>query len=142
MESPHNVKTCTRCGKSKPPSEYGAEPRWGDGLQSRCRDCQREVVAERRARLGNDAVNAYQRSYYARNKTRMSHLYEYGPARKAQTAVNNALAQGKLTRPDRCELCKEECSPQAHHNDYDKPLEIQWLCTDCHWELTYLVRRL
>jgi ribosomal protein S27AE len=36
---------------------------------------------------------------------------------------------------------KEPCSNcgnpevQAHHEDYDKPLEVVWLCKDCHVEL-------
>jgi ribosomal protein S27AE len=51
--------------------------------------------------------------------------------RMAQNAVNNALRDGRLTKPMFCEQCS--ASPvQAHHDNYSKPLEVRWLCVDCH----------
>lgn len=47
----------------------------------------------------------------------------------ARNAVYRALKDGKIYRqPCRCGADKV----QAHHADYDKPLEVTWLCAWCH----------
>ena len=51
---------------------------------------------------------------------------------RAHWIVSNAIRYGKLTRKS-CEICGNEKS-HAHHNDYSKPLEIEWLCHKCHWQ--------
>src|SRR5687768_11159198 len=35
--------------------------------------------------------------------------------RRARTAVNNAIRDGKLVAPDRCDLCQEVDKLDAHH---------------------------
>jgi ribosomal protein S27AE len=51
----------------------------------------------------------------------------------AQRKVANAVRDGKLNRPDKCQKCGSKKSKiQAHHPDYTKPLEVEWLCTKCH----------
>ena len=37
-----------------------------------------------------------------------------------------------------CRVC-ENPKTEAHHDDYNKPLEIRWLCFDCHrkWHKTH-----
>ncbi len=64
----------------------------------------------------------------ADRKYRLSHPEK----RKAHSIVSHAVITGKLTRPDNCESCFKECKPEAHHEDYSKPLEVDWLCTECH----------
>lgn len=68
---------------------------------------------------------------------RKAKLIEYQRARrardplkyKARTAVSNALRDGRLRRsPCRCGARRV----QAHHADYSKPLEVEWLCFRCH----------
>lgn len=51
--------------------------------------------------------------------------------RAAHNIVNNAIRDGKLI-PVPCELCLSEDGVQAHHEDYDKPLDVMWLCQRCH----------
>jgi predicted DNA-binding protein YlxM (UPF0122 family) len=59
----------------------------------------------------------------------------------AQNKVEKALKRGDLLRPALCEKCGS--SPifkdgrtgiHAHHPDYNKPLEVVWLCQRCHHE--------
>jgi hypothetical protein len=50
----------------------------------------------------------------------------------ARSLVAKAIRRGKIMRPNRCEKCKKECTPDGHHLDYSKPLEVQWLCKICH----------
>lgn len=49
---------------------------------------------------------------------------------KAKSMVNHAIRDGKLKR-EPCEVCGKEPA-QAHHDDYNYPLKVRWLCQDCH----------
>ena len=50
---------------------------------------------------------------------------------RAHNAVARALRKGTLVRqPCRCGNPRSE----AHHPDYSKPLEVEWLCRRCHAE--------
>lgn len=35
-------------------------------------------------------------------------------------------------KPDLCEGCNKEKKLTGHHKDYSKPLEVEWLCYECH----------
>lgn len=59
------------------------------------------------------------------NKTPISKL--------AQVKVKAAVDSGKLIKPDRCQKCgKSPKHLHAHHENYEKPLEVIWLCPLCH----------
>ena len=58
---------------------------------------------------------------------------------KARELVADAIRRGEL-HPEPCESCGIEDKRtydgrrliHAHHDDYSKPLEVRWLCVDCH----------
>ena len=52
---------------------------------------------------------------------------------RAHGAVRRAVRRGDLERPDTCEQCSgNEHRIEASHDDYDRPLEVEWLCAPCH----------
>jgi hypothetical protein len=59
---------------------------------------------------------------------------------KAYGAVRRAIAQGKLVRPPNCSKCGSvdikgsdgRSTIHAHHHDYTKPLDVEWICVKCH----------
>ena len=55
---------------------------------------------------------------------------EYRKKKNARSAVSRRVRSGKLTRQP-CEVCGMP-NAEAHHEDYDKPLEVRWLCTSHH----------
>lgn len=59
---------------------------------------------------------------------------------KATALVNNAIAKGVII-PEPCQICgifgKAENGRRlvdAHHDDYNKPLDVRWLCKAHHVE--------
>lgn len=50
----------------------------------------------------------------------------------ARCAVKDARRAGKLIKPRTCSSCGCLGNIQAHHDDYDKPLDVRWLCCGCH----------
>jgi hypothetical protein len=50
----------------------------------------------------------------------------------AHRRVNRAVLEGLLLRPRHCSKCGAEAKPDAHHENYDEPLAVQWLCRSCH----------
>lgn len=58
----------------------------------------------------------------------------------ARVAVRRALEAGQISRAEECERCGEPnraCSDgrsylHAHHHDYARPLDVEWICALCH----------
>ena len=76
------------------------------------------------------------KTWTANNRERARHTsqaaYYNNPERnKAHGVVNSAIRKGKLKR-GKCHCGKVA---EAHHEDYSKPLEIEWLCTEHHNEM-------
>ena len=52
--------------------------------------------------------------------------------RIAHWKLRQAVRSGKILRPTKCSKCGKRCRPHGHHPNYDKPLEVKWLCVGCH----------
>ena len=61
--------------------------------------------------------------------------------RDAWVAVSNAVANGYLVRPSACSICGCPCTPDAHHEDYSKPLDVVWMCHQCHVDYHMSVKK-
>ena len=54
--------------------------------------------------------------------------------------VKRAIERGDLIRPTLCHKCGDNAGVasdgrskiHAHHHDYSKPLDVEWLCAKCH----------
>ena len=53
--------------------------------------------------------------------------------RAAHRAVTRAIKNGTLV-PEPCKICGKSQRVEAHHPDYDKPLQVDWLCSAHHRE--------
>jgi hypothetical protein len=49
-----------------------------------------------------------------------------------QRTVAKAIREGAMTRPLNCSECGVAGRIEAHHDDYDQPMAIRWLCRPCH----------
>ncbi len=48
---------------------------------------------------------------------------------------------GWLKRPKKCQGCGDQVKLDRHHERYDEPLEVTWLCTRCHSRIEGAKRR-
>jgi hypothetical protein len=63
-------------------------------------------------------------------------LDPHRPRRIRTRAARYAAALGErlglIERPSRCVWCRRRGRLQRHHWDYDEPLNVTFLCGDCH----------
>lgn len=130
------LKECFKCKSVKPLDEFYKHSKMADGHLNKCKDCTKNDVSKHRSE-NLEKIRAYDRE---RGKTpkRINLSAEVTKAwRKEDTrrvrahnAVARAIRKGSLIRCS-CERCGNEKSV-AHHEDYDKPLDVMWLCEPCH----------
>lgn len=102
------LRTCTVCHVDKPEDDY-YKIAGRNKRRSRCKICENK----------------------ARDLRRKDNLQ----ADLAKTLANRAVRAGVLVNPMWCESCDEYGLLQKHHEDYNKPYEVQWLCQRCHSRL-------
>ena len=79
-------------------------------------------------------------TYRARRRRQEKSYRQLGNSRyQAYWILRNALLNGQI-RKDPCCQCGER-KTQAHHPDYNKPLEVIWLCGMHHRELHSNLRK-
>lgn len=51
----------------------------------------------------------------------------------ARQLLIHAVKSGKVIKPSECSSCGTSGRIEGHHHEgYDKPLSVQWLCVKCH----------
>lgn len=131
------MKECFKCGAEKPLTDFYKHSRMKDGHLNKCKECTKRDVRDRRFDPEKrEAVLEYDRSRGSRQNPERNKEYRkrWPEKRKAQNAVNNAVRDGRLHKPDHCETCGTSDFRQleGHHDDYSKPLDVRWLCSACH----------
>lgn len=131
---------CPTCGHWKPSRDYYARSKSWNGIGVQCRKCHIEGNVRTRdkglsrdstrksmarMRLLNPEKQRKRERIAARNR-KWSHKSE------ARYQLNLAVRRGDVVKPDGCIRCGQINKLHAHHSDYSKPLEVEWLCTLCH----------
>ena len=130
------MKECFKCKTVKPLGEFYKHSQMADGHVNKCKECNKhDVLSHRNKNL--EAIRAYDR---ARSKeperikaqVDITRVWRAEDARRsvAHSSVARAIRSGALVRLPCCRC--GEAKSIAHHEDYDKPLEVVWLCQPCH----------
>jgi hypothetical protein len=139
------MKTCFKCNVAQPVSEFYKHAAMTDGVLGKCKTCTKIDATEAR----NKRIDHYRE--YDRLRASMPHRKELGvrvqaewkaeyPERRhAQVALGNAVRSGKIS-PLPCLVCGRKA--EAHHPDYDAPLDVVWLCPPHHKQAHALGRRI
>lgn len=130
------MKRCYRCKEVKPPTKFYKDKTGTNGLSDKCKNCAAIYYREKRKRH-RESYKEKDRRYYQRHKKeillkRQEWYRKNKHKRNAHEAVQKALYEGTIKRIDICEGCMSEPSVHAHHEDYNEPLKVIWLCRSCH----------
>ena len=136
-------KLCKTCLKTLPLDLFMKSKRCVGGHTHQCKSCQKLAMkqyrVEHRLELREyDRIRDKQphRAAHARQATK-SWEVKYPERYKAHQVVAKAIISGKLKRLP-CFVCGEKA--EAHHPDYDRPLDVVWLCRPHHKETHDLIK--
>ncbi len=151
------MKVCRGCKTEMPIDQYYKTKNGKNGIDSRCKPCRieegkawyRENVARAKAnstrwhRENRDRARELKRIWKAKNprtKDEMNRLQRNwrkdNPGRaRANQVLQKAVVLKKIEKPNKCEDCNKDVSQNilhGHHENYSRPLEVNWLCPPCH----------
>lgn len=121
-----SLKICSKCYEKKPTTEFHRSAINKDGLIGYCKICHNKQTSKSKK---NKKLLSYKQ--IAPNKKFW--LQENKLKKKAHGDVAYAILTGKLVRQP-CERCGTTQNVVAHHEDYNKPLDVLWLCKYHHKE--------
>lgn len=128
------MKKCFKCKVSKELNEFYVHKQMKDGHLNKCKLCARNDSRKHRS-LNIEKIRNYDRSRGNRQSIEYIKNYKerYPKKYKAKIITNNAVRDGKITKLYYCTECRVENKRiYGHHDDYNKPLEVRWLCQACH----------
>lgn len=137
-EKIEECRTCSKCGVEKRIEAFS--PIWdrpGNLRRRVCRQCvafarlkHYDPVKTKEKRLRRLESPEVRDAENSRCKARQQAHREQT---RAKSMLHRKLKQGSIVKPSSCQDCFDSESPiEAHHPDYSKPLEVEWLCISCH----------
>lgn len=139
------TRTCRACGEGKSLDHFYASD------ERTCKNCVKARVRANRLRNA-EYYRAYDRKRYRDDPARQENAKKCGNSEagkrsraasiarqraedpkkiKARAKIQRALRKGEIERSP-CFFCGTQENLQAHHEDYDLPLDVVWLCAACH----------
>ena len=150
-------KLCKYCCKRKALTSFYEHKKTRDGRMSKCKECHKAYQNARREdpefREKDNARRT--RHYYENRQKHLETCKTYVETNKGSAASRRAkkrresknghkkkvagllcaaVKSGKILRPKRCSRCGARAKVHGHHEDYSKPLAVEWLCSPCHRE--------
>jgi len=129
---------CGVCNKFKEYDDFPKDKRTLLGITYDCKKCR---VIFSLANRDKDKARDYNRINACKLRSENPEKYRERERKRvrvkddkyhARMLLNRAIKSGKITRPSKCSECDSIGRITAHHDDYSKPLEVVWLCYECH----------
>jgi hypothetical protein len=120
------MKPCSRCGVTKPLTEFQVRRASRDGLTASCKLCLRAYDSSR--------------GFHGRREYASEYRAVYPQRRAAQVKLNNAVRDGRIEPWPVCAMPDCDCKPEAHHTHYDAALDVVWLCSPHHKQAHAMAR--
>lgn len=134
LEAPKQEKRCSRCGEIKPLTEFPLAKKHKDGREYSCKSCTKpERALQARKRY-------WSRPEYERKRRSNFRMIHREPSEQdrnprkaaARKILRDEVRLGRISKPDNCQECGAGGIIHGHHEDYDAPLSVDWLCPKCH----------
>jgi hypothetical protein len=127
LEGIMEKKICIKCKKLQPLTEFNRRNSYNNKqyYQALCYECSKPLQALKWKRYKNryrNRISRYYKKYYESNKNKQT----------AKSKARWAIKIGKL-KPQLCEICKQKA--EMHHDNYNQPLRVLWLCRKHHIRL-------
>ncbi len=74
------------------------------------------------AKKNREKLCLYQRRWYQNNKEK----------RRAHVILSRAIKKKIIMRSDTCQECNKIAKTEGHHENYNEPLNVVWVCKKCH----------
>lgn len=139
VKSQDSRKRCNKCRDVKPIGDFHVNRRNKDLRSNTCKECAKERSRAWRSK-NPGRQNELKRRWASRHRAdialrnassqyadKRSQYNKLNPEKRAaHFAVRNAVLRGEIKQAP-CMVCGDVRS-EAHHEDYTKPLDVQWLC--------------
>lgn len=112
---------CSRCGDWLPRERFSKNKARSNGISQYCKKCRRK----------QDMARYWADPELSRAKER-ARIGARTAKITARASLVAAVKRGELERPETCSKCGEPGRIEGHHDRYDKPLDVIWLCSRCH----------
>lgn len=113
--------------------------RWREDNPEKYRESLRKYQLDNHDQLSRKAKERNQKTHVRERNNARFRSYRSDPdflkKEKARGMINKRILSGKIDKPDTCESCGSNGYVEGHHEDYDKPLEVIWLCKQCHEDI-------
>jgi len=129
-------KKCTICHIEKEENEdnFYKKDRNKSGFDNRCKECFLILARYHNAKNYNKKIwrkKAEKRKKEGKQKKNSKEMMNKYPLKyKARYKLRNKVYSGKIKK-EACEVCGNK-KVQAHHEDYNKPFDVNWLCIEHH----------
>ena len=162
-----NSKPCTKCEVPQVLTEFYPRKSTKDGLAYWCKSCARDYRKENIVSINESAsvyrtenreeINSRGRKYRSENPDKTAECLQKHRSKnrdsinkkaklyqadnpnkmKARQLLSTAIKAGSIIR-GLCS-CGSTKPTDGHHEDYSKPLEVEWLCRPCHrqWHIAH-----
>lgn len=136
---------CFKCNVLKPLTEFYKHPRMADGHLGKCKACNKVDTRENKLDKREKYLD------YDRQRAKLPHRLEakkrivrewrkkHPKRQNAHSILNREVRKGRII-PQPCFICGEKA--EAHHPDYDRPLDVVWLCPTHHKQAHAIVHYL
>ena len=130
---------CSKCGKKRDVSKFSRRIGTPRGYKSACKECRSKTEIYNNPKVTERARLKYRKSVkgiqkekeYSTSEKHYKAVKKWAKKNtKARRAEHLALQHYPKEKP--CEVCGTLKNIRRHHDDYDKPLEIRWLCQKHH----------